>query len=71
MNYWLNLFSGKTWEESQAAGSKISGFRQHKWTTARNIQSGDVFLCYMVGVKRWVALLEVTGERFKDDCPIY
>jgi len=71
MNYWLNLSTGKTWEESQTAGSKVSGFRQHNWKRARNIKSGDVFLCYMVGVKRWVGLFEVTGERFKDDSLIY
>jgi len=71
MNYWLNLFTGKTWEEFQVAGSKVSGFRQHNWKRARNIESGDVFLCYMVGVKRWVGLLEVAGERFKDDSRIY
>ncbi|MFH1748898.1 MAG: hypothetical protein ABIG44_17845 [Planctomycetota bacterium] len=71
MNYWLNLFTGNTWEEFQAAGSKVSGFRQHNWKRAGNIRPGDVFLSYMVGVKRWVGLLEVTGARFKDDSAIY
>ena len=70
-NYWLDLFTGTTWQEFQKAGAKISGFRQHNWKRAQSIKRGDIFLCYMVGVKRWVGLLEVTGERFKDETPIW
>jgi hypothetical protein len=71
VNYWLNLFTGTTWEEFQAAGSRTTGFRQKNWNRASKIQPGDLFLCYVVGVKRWVGLLEVTGPRYKDDSPIY
>jgi predicted RNA-binding protein len=71
MDYWLNLFTGKTWQEFQAAGSKVSGFRERNWNRARTIKPGDTFLCYLVGVKRWVGLLEVAGERYRDDSPIY
>lgn len=71
MDYWLNLFTGTTWAEFQAAGGTTSGFREHNWTRARSIKPGDLFLCYLVGVKRWVGLLQVTGPRFKDDSPIY
>jgi hypothetical protein len=71
MNYWLDLFTGTTWREFQNAGANISGFRDHNWNRARNIRPGDFFLCYMVGVKRWVGVLEVTGERYRDDTPIW
>jgi hypothetical protein len=71
MNYWLDLFTGTTWAEFQKAGAKITGFREHNWKRASGIKSGDIFLCYMTGVKRWVGLLEVTGERHKDDSPIW
>ena len=71
MKYWLNLFTGKTWDEFQAAGSKVTGFREHIWQRAAKIQQGDIFLCYMVGVKRWVGLLEVTKARHKDDSAIF
>jgi hypothetical protein len=70
-NYWLDLFTGKTWREFQAVGSKVSGFREHNWKRAAAIKPGDVFLCYLVGVKRWVGVLEVAGERYKDDAPIF
>jgi hypothetical protein len=26
MNYWLDLFTGTTWDEFRHAGAKISGF---------------------------------------------
>ncbi len=71
MSYWLDLFTGKTWQEFQAAGSKVTGFRQHNWKRAANIKPGDIFLCYLTGVKRWVGLLEVVGDRYKDDSPIF
>jgi len=71
MNYWLNLFTGTTWKEFQTAGSQVTGFRQHNWKRAANIRPGDIFLCYLVGVKHWVGLLEVKGERYKDDSHIY
>jgi hypothetical protein len=71
MNFWLNLFTGKTWKEFQAAGGKTTGFREHNWNRATSILPGDVFICYLVGVKRWVGLLEVASERYKDDTPIY
>jgi hypothetical protein len=71
MNYWLNLFTGKTWREFQEAGAKATGFREHNWNRAKGIRPSDIFLCYMVGVKRWVGLLEVMGERFRDESPIY
>jgi hypothetical protein len=62
MNYWLNLFTGTTWREFQDAGARMRGFRQHNWKRAEKIKVGDVFLCYLVGVKRWVGLLEIAGD---------
>lgn len=71
MTYWLDLFTGTTWKEFQAAGAKATGFRDRNWKRAADIKKGDIFLCYLVGVKRWVGLLEVTGERRKDTSPIF
>jgi len=71
MAYWLDLFTGTTWDEFQKAGGKVTGFREHNRKRASKIRPGDVFLCYLTGVKRWIGLLEVTGEMFKDDTPIW
>jgi hypothetical protein len=71
MNYWLDLFTGTTWHEFQAAGGRVTGFREHNWKRASGIRPGDIFLSYLVGVKRWVGLLEVTGNRYRDDSPVW
>jgi hypothetical protein len=71
MNYWLNLFTGTTWREFQKAGTRISGFRKRQKRGAGRIESGDVFLCYMVGVSRWVGALEVVSGPFEDDDEIF
>lgn len=71
MNYWLDLFTGTTWQEFQKAGANVTGFRDHNWTRSGKVKPGDVFLCYLTGVKRWVGLLEVMGERYRDDKPIW
>ncbi|HXK39672.1 MAG TPA: hypothetical protein VJ837_02460, partial [Candidatus Paceibacterota bacterium] len=71
MSYWLNLFTGTTWQEFQSSGSSISGFREHNWSRASKIKPGDIFLCYLVGVSRWVGLLEIQSERFRDESRIF
>ncbi|APW58827.1 hypothetical protein [Paludisphaera borealis] len=71
MKYWLNLFTAKTWAEFRDAGGKTSGFREHGRARASRVTPGDMFLCYLVGVKRWVGLLKIETGPFKDEAPIY
>jgi hypothetical protein len=71
MNYWLNLFTGTTWQEFQKDGARVSGFRDHAGRRAEKVKPDDIFLCYMVGVKRWVGLLEITSEQFRDESRIF
>lgn len=61
MNYWLDLFTGTTWDEFRKAGSNISGFSQRRHRVIEEIKPGDIFLCYLTGVMRWVGALEVIG----------
>jgi hypothetical protein len=65
--YWLNLFSYKTWNEFLKAGGKVTGFREGRWTVVQRIRPGDLMLCYLTGVSRWIGLLEVTGPAFRDE----
>jgi hypothetical protein len=55
------LFTGTTWDEFRKAGAKVSGFRNRMRRTVAKMQAGDVLLCYMTGVMRWVGALEVIG----------
>ena len=59
--YWLDLFTGKTWDEFRKAGATISGFRQGSRGVCERIRQGDILLAYVTGVKRWVGALEVVG----------
>ena len=70
-NYWLDLFTGTTWDEFKAAGGTISGFRESRWKTVQRIRPGDYLLCYLTGVSRFISILEVTSQAFKEDSPIW
>ena len=70
-NYWLDLFTGATWEEFRKAGGNISGFRKSRWKSVQRIKSGDYLLCYLTGVSRFIGILEVTSKPFQDDSPIW
>jgi len=61
MNYWLDLFTGTTWQEFKEAGANVSGFRSNQLKSAKKMKSGDIFLCYLTGVMRWVGALEIQG----------
>ena len=61
MNFWVNLFTGNTWQEFRRAGAGTAGFREHTHNMVGKIKCGDVLLCYLTGVMRWVGALEVMG----------
>lgn len=71
MKYWIDLFTWKTWNEFLEAGGGISGFREGRWNTVQRMKPGDWLLCYMTGISRFFAVLEVTGDPFKSDEPIW
>jgi len=70
-DYWLDLFSGRTWEEFLQAGGEVSGFRERRWAAVSRIKVGDVLLCYMTGVSRFVGALEVIKPGYRDTSPIW
>jgi hypothetical protein len=69
--YWLDLFTGKTWEEFLKSGSNISGFRESRKKIAERIQIGDYFLCYLTGISRFNGVLEVLSQAYFDKTPIW
>lgn len=70
-NFWLDLFTGTTWQEFLDAGGKISGFRDNRWKTVQKMKPGDYLICYLTGVSRFIGILEVSSEAFKDSTPIW
>ena len=69
--YWLDLFTGTTWQKFIDAGAETSGFREGRRKTVQRVKPGDYFLCYLTGVSRFIAILEVQAEAFHDDTPIW
>jgi hypothetical protein len=70
-NYWLDLFTAVTWQEFLDAGGKVSGFREARWSALQKVKPGDYFLCYLTGISRWIGLLEVTSDPFRDTATIW
>jgi predicted RNA-binding protein len=70
-NYWLDLFTAVTWQEFLDGGGKVSGFRESRWGTVQKVKVGDYLLCYLTGVSRWIAVLEVVSEAFRDTSTIW
>lgn len=69
--YWLDLFTGKTWEEFLAAGANESGFRERKRKVCERVSPGDYLLCYVTGVSRFIAVLDVSSGLFMGQKPIW
>jgi hypothetical protein len=69
--YWIDLFTVETWKEFQDHGSDVSGFSEKRWKTVQRMKLGDYLLCYLTRVSRWVGLLEVVGEPYFDQEPIW
>jgi predicted RNA-binding protein len=71
MAYYLDLFSPETYEAFSKSPREISGFRPRQENAASRIKVGDRLICYMVKLGRWIGILEVTSEYFRDDKPIF
>lgn len=69
--YWLDLFTGTTWEEFKKHGANVSGFRHHRRRIARQICPGDYLICYLTGVSRFIGVLEVKSQCYEDNTPIW
>jgi predicted RNA-binding protein len=60
-----------TWEEFLAAGGEVSGFRESRWGLVQRMRPGDYLLCYLTGLSRWIAILEVVSNPFRDTTRIW
>jgi len=65
--FWLDLFTGKTWEEFLKNGAEVTGFRLRRKKISQAIRPGDFFICYVTGISRFIGLLEVKSEVYIDD----
>lgn len=70
-DYWIDLFSAQTWSEFLEAGADVSGFRERRWSAVRRLKVGDILLCYLTGVSRFIGALEVVRPAFRSAEPIW
>ena len=71
MAYYIDLFSPETYEAFKRSRRDISGFRLRHKGMAERVNPGDILICYMTRLSRWVGALEVTARPFIDDKPIF
>jgi hypothetical protein len=71
MAYYIDLFSPETYEAFSNSSRDISGFRQRQENSAKRVNIGDKFICYVTKLSRWFGILEVTSQYFMDSTPIF
>jgi hypothetical protein len=71
MSYVLDLFSPERHRAFSASDRTTCGFHCRHFEPARRIKKGDVFICYLTRVSRWVGVLEVESSWFEDDKPLF
>lgn len=65
--YWLDLFTPKTWEESRKNNFQISGFRESRWGITQKIKPGDFLICYIIKISRFAGILKVISKPYKNE----
>jgi hypothetical protein len=69
--YYTDLFSPETYEAIAKSARDISGFRLNQQPHAQRIKPGDRLVWYMTKLSRWFGVLEVQGECFLDETPLF
>lgn len=66
MTYWHGNFTPATWTAFKSNGEKALGYRLIRRKSVDLMRKGDRVLAYVVGIARWVGILEVTDETYED-----
>jgi hypothetical protein len=53
------------------ARTPTAGYREKRWRSVQQIQPGDILLCYLTGVSRWIGILKVVGEPYRSNAPLW
>jgi hypothetical protein len=71
LNYFLNVFSPRTYSAFSRSGRDFSEFRDLHLPTLRTMHAGDRLVCYLSIASRWVGILEVTGAAIANRAAAY
>lgn len=64
--FWLDLFTPRTWEEAGRNNFKLSGFRENRWSIVQKIKPKDLLVCYITQISRFSGFLRVVSKPYKD-----
>ena len=68
MAYYIEVFAPDTYEEFLQTSRDETGVRARYQRAAERLRPGDILVCYLTRVSRWMGLLKVVSERpFQDD----
>ena len=71
MAAYLDLFTPETWQAFMKRGCGVSGFRVWGRVIASKIRPDDIFICYVVGLGRWIGALRVLSDAYEDSAPYF
>lgn len=60
-----------TWNEFVTSGANIYGLNERFKATAARTKPGDYLICYVAGISRFIAVLEITSQPFRDSSEIW
>jgi hypothetical protein len=69
MAYYTDLFSPETYEAFSKTDRDVTGFRLRQQLAVSRVQVGDKLICYLTKLGRWMGILEVASEWYRDDSP--
>jgi hypothetical protein len=71
MNYWLSVFNEQTWGQFLEMSPKVYAFAEPRDRRLPNIQVGDQLLCYVSRKMVWAGVLNVIGDRYRDNTRLF
>jgi hypothetical protein len=71
MAYFLAVFSPETHAAFSATDRRVMGFRERHRKAAGKVNAGDLLVCYLTGLSRWVGLLRIEGRAYEDATPVF
>lgn len=73
MKYYIDLFTPETANHFRDSQHDVTGFRisQKSYIHNENIGPGDRLICYVIGISRFIGILEITSGSFISETPIF
>jgi predicted RNA-binding protein len=68
---YLVVTSSENWQKTADRGWSVLGLKSTRHNVAQSLHAGDRVACYATGVKRFIGVLEITGDCYEDHTPIW